>query len=111
MNILVLLAVLSVLGAAALFIALAVFLRAIDRVLEDIGGPATSFSAPVNYLAKIRLGVRAIERQTDGLAPYVTKLNAGLSAIRDGLKAIDANLAGLISAIALQRRPRGAGPQ
>ena len=105
MNIFALLAVLSVVGAAALFIALAIFLRAIDRVLEDIGGPATRFSAPVNYLAKIRLGVRAIERQTDALAPYVTKLNAGLSAIRDGLKVIDANLAGLISAVSLQRRP------
>lgn len=104
MNVFVLLAVLSVAGAAALFVALAVFLRAIDRVLEDIGGPATRFSAPVNYLAKIRLGVRAIERQTDALAPHVTKLNAGLGAIRDGLKAIDANLAGLISAVSLQRR-------
>lgn len=105
MNIFVLLGVLSGLGAAALFIALTVFLRAIDRVLEDIGGPATRFSAPVNYLSKIRLGVRAIERQTDALAPYVTKLNAGLGAIRDGLKTIDANLAGLISAVSLQRRP------
>jgi hypothetical protein len=101
----VLLAWLSVIGAAALFVALALFLRAIDRVLEDIGGPATRFSAPVNYLAKIRLGVRAIERQTGALAPYVTTLNAGLGAIRDGLKAIDANLAGLISAVSLQRRP------
>ena len=104
MNIFVLLAVLSLLGAAALFIALVIFLRAIDRVLEDIGGPATRFSAPVNYLSKIRLGVRAIERQTDALAPYVTTLNGGLSAVRDGLKAIDANLVGLISAVSLQRR-------
>ena len=45
MNSFVALAVLSVIGAAALFIALALFLRAIDRVLEDIGGPATRFSA------------------------------------------------------------------
>jgi hypothetical protein len=104
MNAFVILALLSVLGAAALFIALAVFLRAIDRVLEDIGGPATRFASPVNYLAKIRLGVRAIERQTDALAPLVTKLDAGLSAIRNGLKAIDANLAGLISALTLQQR-------
>ena len=43
MNIFVVLAVLSLLGAAALFIALAVFLRAIDHELEDIGGPATRF--------------------------------------------------------------------
>lgn len=104
MNAFVVLAILSLVGAAALFVALALFLRAIDRTLEEIGGPATRFVAPANYLAKIRLGVRAIERQTDALAPYVTKLNAGLSAIRDGLKAIDANLAGLIAAVSRQRR-------
>jgi hypothetical protein len=104
MNAFVVLAVISVVGVAALFVALALFLRAIDRVLEDIGGPASRFSAPVNYLAKIRLGVRAIERQTDALAPYVTTLNAGLAAIRDGLKAIDANLAGVIAAVSRQGR-------
>jgi len=105
MNVFVTLAIVSVLGVAALFVALALFLRAIDRVLEDIGGPATRFSTPVNFLAKIRLGVRAIEQQTGALAPHVTRLNTGLGAIRDGLKAIDANLAGLISAVSLQRRP------
>ena len=104
MNAFVVLAAISVVGVAALFVALALFLRAIDRVLEDIGGPASRFSAPVNYLAKIRLGVRAIERQTDALAPYVTKLNAGLAAIRNGLKAIDANLAGVIAAVSRQGR-------
>ena len=104
MNVFVVLAALSVLGAAALFIALALFLRAIDGVLEDIGGPATRFSVPVNYLAKIRLGVRAIEQQTAALAPLVTRLNAGLGAIRDGVKVIDANLAALIAAVSAQRR-------
>jgi hypothetical protein len=104
MNAFVVLAVISVVGVAALFVALALFLRAIDRVLEDIGGPASRFAAPVNYLSKIRLGVRAIERQTAALAPYVTKLNAGLAAIRDGLKAIDANLAGVIAAVSRQGR-------
>ena len=104
MNVFVVLAVMSVVGAAVLFIALALFLRVIDRVLEDIGGPATRFSTPVNYLAKIRLGVRAIERQTDALAPLVTRLNDGLSAVRDGLKAVDTNLAGLISAVSRQSR-------
>jgi len=52
------LAVLSVVGVAALFVALALFLRGIDRTLEEIGGPATRFVTPANYLAKIRLGVR-----------------------------------------------------
>jgi len=102
MNVMALLAVLSVVGAAALFVALALFLRAIDGELEMIGGPATRFVAPVNFLAKIRLGVRAIERQTDALAPQVTRLNAGLSAVRDGLQAIDGNLAMLIASVSKQ---------
>lgn len=104
MNPFVVLAVLSVASVAALFVALALFLRAIDQTLEDIGGPATRFVRPVNYLAKIRLGLRAIERQTDALAPYVTKVNGGLEAIRDGLRAIDANLAGVIAAVSRQAR-------
>ena len=98
------LAVLSVVGAAALFVALALFLRAIAGELEAIGGPATRFATPVNYLSKIRLGVRAIERQTDALAPQATRLNGALSAIRDGLKAIDVNLAALIAAVSRQGR-------
>ena len=104
MNPLVVLAALSVASVAALFVALALFLRAIDRTLEDIGGPATRFMSPVNDLAKIRLGLRAIERQTDALAPYVTRVNDGLGAIRDGLRAIDANLAGVIAAVSRQAR-------
>ena len=104
MNPLVVLAALSVASVAALFVALALFLRAIDRTLEDIGGPATRFMSPVNDLAKIRLGLRAIERQTDALAPYVTRVNEGLGAIRDGLRAIDANLAGVIAAVSRQAR-------
>ena len=105
MNALVLLTALSVVGAAFLFVALALFLNAIARELETIGGPATRFFAPVNYLAKIRLGVRAIERQTDAIVPQVTRLNGGLTAIRDGLVAVDANLASLIAAVSRQGRP------
>lgn len=104
MSPLVVLAALSAVGVAALFAALALFLVAIDRTLEAIGGPATRFSAPVNFLSKIRLGVRAIERQTDGIVPQVTRLNRGLAAIRDGLGAIDANLAGVIEAVSRQGR-------
>ena len=102
MNAMVWLALISVVGAAALFVALALFLRAIDSELEAIGGPATRFVAPINYLSKIRVGVRAIERQTDDLAPQVTRLNERLGAIRDGLRAIDGNLAALIAAVSRQ---------
>ena len=104
MNVMVLLAAISVVGAAALFVALALFLRAIDSELESIGGPATRFVAPTNYLSKIRLGVRAIERQTDALAPQVIGLNERLTAIRDGLQAVDGNLARLIASVSRQER-------
>ena len=98
-----LLMLLSVFGATALFGALSVFLIFITDELEAIGGPATRFKKPVNYLSKIRLGVRAIEVQTGGLVPQVTKLNAGLGAVRDGLGAIDANLAGVIASVSRQK--------
>lgn len=104
MNVFVVLAVVSVIGAVALFVALALFLRAIDAELEAIGGPATRFVTPANYLSKIRLGVRAIERQTDSLAPQVGRLNEGLSATRDGLKVIDGNLGALIASVSRQPR-------
>ena len=104
MNVMVVLAVVSVVGAAALFVALALVLRAIDGELETIGGPATRFVAPANYLAKIRLGVRAIERQSDALAPHVGRLNERLTPIRDGLRAIDGNLARLIASVSRQER-------
>ena len=101
----VLLALVSVIGAALLFVALALFLAAISRELETIGGPATRFLAPVNYLSKIRFGVRAIERQTDAIVPQVTRLNAGLSAIRDGLVVVDGHLASTIAAVSRQGQP------
>ena len=104
MSAMVVLAAISVVGAAALFVALALFLRAIVGELETIGGPATRFLTPVNYLAKIRLGVRAIERQTDALAPQVGGLNEHLGAIRDGLKAVDGNLAALIASVSRQEQ-------
>ena len=104
MSAMVVLVVISVLGAAALFVALALFLRAIVGELETICGPATRFVAPANYLAKIRLGVRAIERQTDALAPQVGRLNERLGAILGGLKVIDGSLASLIGSVSRQER-------
>lgn len=103
MNTFVLLTVVSVVGVWALFIALALFLRQISMALEDIGGPASRFYRSSNFLGKIRLGVRAIETQTAALGPAVTKLNGGLSAVRDGLKAIDHNLAGVIDGASRQK--------
>jgi hypothetical protein len=98
----VLLMLLSVIAVAALFVALALFLRAIIFELEAIGGPATRFRRPQNFLGKIRMGLRAIEVETGHIVPQVTKLNSGLTAIRDGLRAIDSNLGGAIAAVSKQ---------
>ncbi len=96
MNTMVLLAVVSVAAVAALFIALAVFLVLILRELGPVGGDGRS------DMAKIRVGLRAIEIETGNIPTEVTRLNGGLAAIRDGLGAVDANLGRL--AAGLQRQ-------
>ncbi len=103
MNTMTLLALISLVGVAALFIALATFLVLIAQQLENIGGAEIKlYGTRASLLSKIRLGVRAIEVQTAAIAPLVTKLNGGLSAIRDGLGAIDNNLGGVITAVSAQ---------
>lgn len=102
MNTFVILMSVTLFGVAALFIALALFVRAIVRELEEIGGPATRFVRPVNYLSKIRLGLRAIEVETGYIVPQVTQLNQTLTSIRDGLRAIDGSLAGVIANVQRQ---------
>lgn len=103
MNTMTLLALISVVGAAALFLALALSLFEIDKVLEDVGGTETKvYGTRASLLSKIRMGLRAIEVQTGALAPAVTRLNGGLSAVRDGLDAINTNLGGLITAVSRQ---------
>jgi hypothetical protein len=104
MNTFVLLMIVTLVGVAALFIALALFVRAIVRELEGVGGPATRFVRPVNYLSKIRLGLRAIEVHTEQIAPQVTQLNQTLTSIRDGLRAVDASLAGTIAHVQRQEQ-------
>ena len=68
----------------------------ISTVLESIGGKPTS------YLAKLRMGLRAIEKETSHLAPQVTKVNAGLSQIAGGLVSVDKHLVGTIAAVTRQ---------
>ena len=86
----------SVVAASALFIALAMFLVLILKELEPTGGNSTSF------LAKIRLGLRAIEIETGHIPGEVPKLNQGLGQIASGLGIVDRNLGQL--AAALQRQ-------
>jgi hypothetical protein len=102
MNTFVLLMWITLAGVTALFVALAVFLRAIVWELENIGGPQTRWVRPVNYLAKIRLGLRAIEVETGHIVPQATQLNKTLTAIRDGLRAIDGSLAGVVTNVSRQ---------
>ena len=103
MNTMTLLALISLVAAAALFIALVLFLSSITTELEKIGGSKKAgYGNPASFLSKIRLGVRAIEVQTGGLAPEVIKLNGGLTAIRDGMGAIDRHLGGVITAVSAQ---------
>ncbi len=102
MNPFTLLALLSLGGAAALFIALALFLNMITTELEKIGGEEKGYGVRASFLSKIRVGVRAIETQTGAIAPQVTKLNGALTQVRDGLIVIDKNLAGVIDAVVRQ---------
>ena len=80
------LVVLSALEVLAFVGALAAFLNRITSTLERIGGK------PDSYLAKIRFGVRAIEKMTSHLAPQVTQLNQSLVQLAGQLGGVDEQL-------------------
>lgn len=88
----VLLMILSALALLALFVALIYFLKKIITVLDRVGGN------PDSYLAKLRMGLRAIEVETGHLPTQVTKLNTSLIAIGGGLDAVDERLVGTATA-------------
>ena len=92
----ILLTLLTALLVLAFFVVLAYALVKIASTLESIGG------TPTSYLAKLRLGLRAIERETSHLAPNVIKINAGLKQIAGGLASVDKHLVGTISAVTRQ---------
>ncbi len=87
------LVVLTALEVAILAVALVYFLFRIVTSLERIGGLGGS------YLAKIRFGVRAIEKETSHLAPEVGRLNEGLSKLAGQLAAVDQSLVATVSAL------------
>jgi len=93
---LVLLMVLTVIVTLLFFGTLAYFVYQIIQLLEAIGGN------PDSYLAKLRLGLRAIETETGHLPIQVTALNQGLTAVADGLAAADQHLVGTIEAVVHQ---------
>ena len=73
------------------------FVAAIHRLLVNIGGNGNSF------LAKLRLGLRAIETETGHLPVQVTKLNETLTNTGAGLKIVNGHLEGTIQAALKQK--------
>lgn len=89
----VLLTTLTCLAAVLLLVVVAVNLVRINHVLEWIGG------MPNSWLAKIRFGLRAIETETGQLAPLVTNLNTGLSALDGGLRQVERDLSAAVTSL------------
>jgi hypothetical protein len=89
---------LSALGALVFLAVVAWALTRIVPVLEAIGGNGDSL------LAKLRLGLRAIERETSHLPAAAPKINAGLASIATGLTQVDGTLGGLHAALTAQER-------
>lgn len=90
----------TVLGALLFLGVVARALVKIVAALEAIGGKGDSL------LAKLRLGLRAIERETSHLPAAVPKINAGLGQIAGGLMQVDATLGSLYAALKAQEKPR-----
>ena len=94
---LILLTIVSALVVLVFFGVLVAYLVEIARTLEAIGG------SPDSFLAKLRLGLRAIEQETGHLPTEVTRLNQGLAAVADGLKQVDEHLVNTIEAVVRQQ--------
>jgi hypothetical protein len=85
--------------ATLLFLAaVASALVSIVGALESIGGNGDSL------LAKLRLGLRAIERETSHLPVAAPKINAGLQQIAGGLIQVDTTLGSLHAALKAQEK-------
>lgn len=92
----VLLIIITILAVLLLVYVLVYYLNGIIKLLTSIGGDGTS------YLAKLRLGLRAIETETGHLPVQVTKLNGALTEVAGGLKVVDDQLEESINAAVKQ---------
>ena len=90
--------ILTAILVLAVLLVVAFALIKISGVLRSIGG------TPTSYLAKLRMGLRAIESETGHLTPNVVNLNAGLTQIAGGLEAVDGHLIGTINSAVKQPR-------
>ncbi len=88
-----LLILLTAIAVLVFFLVVAWGLTRIDPLLEAIGGEGDSL------LAKLRLGLRAIERETSHLPVVAPRINAGLGAVAAGLTAVDASLGKFFAAL------------
>lgn len=77
---------------------LAYALIKLNPVLDSIGG------RPTSYLAKLRFGLRAIERETSHLPGQASRINQKLSAVAQGLSAVDGHLERTEAALKAQGR-------
>lgn len=93
-----LLMLVTILAVLALVFVLIKSLASIHQSLQHIGGAGDSF------LAKLRLGLRAIETETGHLPTEVTKLNEGLTKTAEGLTAVDDSLVASINAALKQEK-------
>jgi len=95
----ILLMICTILAVVLLVIVLVTYLSAIIKLLNSIGGVGDS------YLAKLRLGLRAIETETGHLPTEVTKLNDALVKTAEGLTVVNENIEGTINAALAQKNP------
>ena len=104
MNTFVILMIVTLVGVAALFIALALFVRAIVRELEGSAARRHDSSAPSTISRRFASAFERSKCTRDTFLPQVTQLNQTLTSIRDGLRAIDASLAGTIAHVQRQEQ-------
>lgn len=88
--------VLTIMLIVVFFAVLIYALARIGATLESIGG------TPTSYFAKLRMGLRAIAKETSHLAPRLTQVNAGLTGIAGGLGSVQAHLENTFAAVAKQ---------
>ena len=93
----VVLMIITILAVLLLVFVLVKYLNIIIDTLDSIGGDGKS------YLAKLRLGLRAIETETGHLPTQVTALNDTLTKTSSGLKVVNGELEASINAALKQK--------
>lgn len=95
--------IITILAVLLLVSVLLRYLNLIIDTLVSIGGNGKS------YLAKLRMGLRAIETETGHLPSQVSRLNSSLSDIAGGLMGVENELKKSIDAAINQEKYNGNG--